>query len=114
MNKILVIDDEQQILDLVWKVLSKYGFNVEIASGGKEGLDKFDDGAFDLVITDIRMNGIDGKQVLNHIRNSNKPETPVIGFSGTPWLLENGNFDIVLTKPFFIKDIVHAVQQLSS
>lgn len=114
MNQILVIDDEKQILDLVQKVLSRSGFDVEIASDGQRGIEKFDYGCFDLVITDIRMPGVDGNSVVNHIRNSDRPNTPVIGFSGTPWLLEKSHFDMVLTKPFFLEDIVNAVRHLSS
>ena len=114
MNQILVIDDEKSILNIVKQVLSKYGYKVEIASDGKEGIQKFNDGLFDLVITDILMPGIDGNGVVQHIRNSDRQYTPIIGFSGTPWFLKDSEFDIVLTKPFPLKDLVYAVQDLSS
>ena len=114
MNQILVIDDEKSILNIVQQVLSKYGYRVEIASDGKEGIQKFNDGFFDLVITDILMPGIDGNGVVQHIRNSDRQYTPIIGFSGTPWLLKDSEFDIVFTKPFPLKDLVDAVQDLSS
>jgi len=114
MNQILVIDDENLILDLVRKILSRYGFDVEIAPDGQRGIEKFDYGCFDLVITDIRMPGVDGNGVVNHIRNSDRPNTPVIGFSGTPWLLEKSHFDMVLAKPFSLEDFVNAVRRLSS
>ena len=55
MLKIMVIDDEQLILDMVKHVLTKFGFKVETASNGKEGIKKFDKNHFDLVITDICM-----------------------------------------------------------
>jgi len=113
MYKILVIDDENAILNLVHTALSRVGYTVEIALNGEKGLEKFDSGQFDVVITDIIMPGIDGREVIRHIRNSDRPFTPVIGFSGTPWLLENNQFDVVITKPFFLEDLVNSVQHLS-
>jgi len=114
MHQILVIDDEKSILDIVREVLTVYGYEVEIAADGQEGIQKFDDGSFDLVITDMQMPGIDGNNVVRHIRNSDRQFTPVIGFSGTPWLLKKSDFDIVFTKPFSLKDLVNAVQYLSA
>lgn len=114
MHNILVIDDEKPILDLVRLVLTRAGFKVEIAPGGQEGIKKFDDGCFDLVITDMLMPGVDGNHVVKHIRNSDRPRTPIIGFSGTPWLCENSAFDTVFAKPFPLKDLVNSVQKLSS
>jgi len=113
MNRILVIDDEKAILDLIQMVLSRAGFKVEIALDGREGIQKFDTGRFDLVITDILMPGLGGREVVDHIRNSDRPCTPIIGMSGTPWLLENIQFDAVFTKPFPFKDLVNSIRHLS-
>jgi CheY-like chemotaxis protein len=113
MYQILVIDDENAILNVVQTALSKAGFKVEIALDGQKGIKKFNSGQFDVVITDILMPGLDGREVARHIRNSDRPHTPIIGFSGTPWLVENNQFDAVLTKPFPLKDLVNSVQHLS-
>ena len=77
-----------------------------------EGIRKFDDGSFDIVITDIRMPGIDGNGVLKHIRNSEKQFIPVIAISGTPWLMESNAFDMVLAKPFPLKKLVESIGSL--
>ncbi len=114
MPHILVIDDEKPILDLVRLVLTRAGFKVEIAPDGQEGINKFDAGCFDLVIIDILMPGVNGNSVVKHIRNSHRPDTPIIGFSGTPWLCENSEFDTVFAKLFPLKDLVNSVQELSS
>jgi CheY-like chemotaxis protein len=113
MLQILVIDDEKAILDMIRMALTRFGYKVEIAADGYQGIQKFDNGHFDVVITDIFMPKLDGSRVAQHIRHSNRPSTPIIGFSGTPWLLENGDFDMVLTKPFALKDLMNAVQDLS-
>lgn len=114
MYHILVIDDEEAILNVVQTALSRAGFQVDIALDGQKGIQKFDSGRFDLVITDILMPGLDGREVVKHIRSSHRPFTPIIGFSGTPWLVENNQFDAVFTKPFPLEDLVNSVQHLSA
>jgi CheY-like chemotaxis protein len=112
MSTILVIDDEKGILQLMHQALTKYGYNVETADDGQEGIRKFDDGCFDIVITDIRMPFIDGNGVVAHIRKSEKQSVPVIAISGTPWLLEADNFDKVLPKPFPLKQLIDSIRSL--
>lgn len=112
MRTILVIDDDKPVLETVREILAKFGYKVETAADGKEGIQKFDDGDFDLVITDIRMPGINGTGVAQHIRNSDRHFTPVIGISGTPWLLQGTDFDAVLPKPFQIKTLIESVKKL--
>jgi CheY-like chemotaxis protein len=113
MSTILVIDDEKGILQLMHQALTKYGHNVETADDGREGIRKFDDGCFDIVITDIRMPLIDGNGVVAHIRKSEKKSVPVIAISGTPWLLEADNFDMVLPKPFLLKQLIDSIRSLA-
>ncbi len=114
MHQILVIDDEKSILDIFQQALSRSGCKVEIASDVTEGIKKFDDGLFDLVITDILIHGRSGNDIVQHVRNSDRQFTPVIGISGTPWLLKDGDFDMVFTKPLSLKKLVDAVHDLSS
>ena len=113
MSTILVIDDEKGILQLMHQALTKYGHIVETADDGQEGIRKFDDGCFDIVITDIRMPLIDGNGVAAHIRKSEKQSVPVIAISGTPWLLKADNFDMVLPKPFLLKQLIESIRSLA-
>ena len=112
MSAILVIDDEKGITRIIEEVLTKTGHKVEIAANGMEGIQKFDNGRFDMVITDMRMPGIDGEGVLQHIRRSERQTTPIIGISGTPWLLKEADFDMILSKPFPLKELVDSVKNL--
>lgn len=112
MSTILVIDDEKRIAALILEALSMFGHEVEIATDGQDGIRKFDNRKFDLVITDIRMPGADGNRVAHHIRNSEKKYTPIIGMSGTPWLLENDEFDLVISKPFPLQILIESVENL--
>ncbi len=114
MCNVLVIDDEESIVLMLTMALARYGCNVEIATDSTSGIKKFDEGHFNLVITDIRMPGIDGNGVARHIRNSKKSSTPIIGMSGTPWLQDDRYFDAILAKPFSIKVLVDTVKYLTT
>ncbi len=109
MSKILVIDDEKGILQLIRQALTRFGHKVETAGDGQEGINKFDGGNFDIVITDMCMPGVDGNGVVTHIRNSPRQTVPVIAISGTPWQLESSKFDLVLIKPFPLKKLVDSI-----
>lgn len=112
MRTILVIDDESGITQVIEEALEMVGYEVEVARNGREGIRKFDDRPYDLVITDICMPGINGKSVARHIRSASHGTTPIIGISGTPWMLENDDFDMVLAKPFPLEVLIRSVQQL--
>ncbi len=112
MQKILIIDDEKSILTLLREALRKFGYDVAVAENAQEGITKFENGRFDLVVTDMQMPGMNGDMVVRHIRNSNRQFTPVIGCSGTPWMLEGCDFDMVLTKPFHLREIGNAIENL--
>jgi len=114
MSTILVIDDEKCILQIICQALTKFGHKVETAVDGQEGIEKFDGGNFDIVITDIRMPGVDGNGVVKHIRNSDRQSIPVIAISGTPWQLEANNFDMVLPKPFPLKKLVDSIRSFGT
>ena len=111
-HRVLVIDDQLSVAEILREFLTDAGYQVNTASGGHEGLRMFEDTHFDVVITDVRMGDIDGRAVAQHIRNSAKPGTPVIGISGTPWLLENDKFDRVLAKPFSLKSLSQTMEAL--
>ena len=113
MCTILVIDDEKGILHVIKETLTRFGHNVEIAIDGIEGIQKFDDGSYDMVITDLCMPRLDGKGVVRHIRNSCRNSIPVLGISGTPWQTQDSGFDAVLSKPFPLLDLVESVKKLT-
>lgn len=112
MKKILVIDDDDAVVLLLTVALERCDFDIEIAKNGREGIQKFDEGRFDLVITDIRMNKPSGHDVLDHIRKSPRKFTPTVGISATPLLQEENDFDAVFSKPFLIQPLIDTVNRL--
>ena len=110
---ILIIDDEPAILRLMRIILSKVGYAIDTAENGEGGIRKIKKNKYSLILTDMRMPGITGSQVLEYLRNkSPQKETPIIGMSGTPWLLEQDDFDAVLEKPVSLKETLDIVSQL--
>jgi CheY-like chemotaxis protein len=112
MDKILVIDDDDAVVLVLTMALERCGFDVEVAKDGVEGIKRFDEGRFDLVITDILMDKPDGHDVLSHIRKSHRKFTPTIGISATPMHLEESDFDAVFEKPFQIQPLIDTVNGL--
>jgi len=80
-KEILVIDDEQMILDMLDQILSAAGYDVHLALGGKKALEVFAEHPVELVLTDIKMPGVDGYHLLREIKGKN-PETRIVLMSG--------------------------------
>jgi DNA-binding response OmpR family regulator len=114
MPAILLIDDEQMILKMLKMGLEAYGFQVAIAASGEEGIDKFTNDHFDIVITDMEMPGMGGRGVVRNIRKSDRYGTPIIGVSGNPQLLEGTDFNTTFPKPLSIQALVESVNSLAS
>ena len=110
--KILIIEDEKNISEIVAKYLEKEGYATLIANDGIEGLALFRDSNPDLVISDVMMPTIDGFEVLREIRLIS--DVPVIMLTAKQEEVdrlkgfENGADDYV-TKPFSPKELVRRV-----
>ncbi|MBC7124202.1 MAG: sigma-54-dependent Fis family transcriptional regulator [Bacteroidales bacterium] len=86
MSKILVIDDEKAIRNTLKDILEVEGHNVDVAEDGHAGLEMFDNGAYELVLCDIKMPQMDGIEVLEKLQER-QPDVPVVMISG------HGNID---------------------
>ncbi len=81
MKKILVIDDDEQVVTLIGRWLAKAGYEVEGACDGDRGLRVLENERVDLIVIDIVMPGKDGLETIPMIRKMNKP-VPIIAMSG--------------------------------
>ena len=103
MFTILTIDDEENIRNGLADNFELEGYNVEKAANGKEGLAKIAKGGIDLVITDLRMDGIPGEEVVRRVTTEN-PGIPIIVLTGHGSIedataaIKAGAYDF-LTKP---------------
>jgi len=76
--RVVVIDDEADILQLIRMKLSKEGFNVSTASNGDEGIEKVLREKPDVIIVDILMPGKDGYQLVSEVKAKLREESPII------------------------------------
>jgi phosphate regulon transcriptional regulator PhoB len=114
-KKILIVDDEPDLVELVSYNLRKEGFKVSSASNGEDALEKVRKDGYDLIILDLMLPGIQGAELCRMLRGNPKTETiPVIMLTAKGELadkirgLETGADDY-MTKPFSPKELVARV-----
>jgi len=113
-RRILVVDDNRDIRNVISHMLRLLGFDVALASNGIEALAAFIESSFDLVVTDLQMPTMDGSKLAQLVKERS-PKTPVILITGTDgetvWKkVTKGSVDSVIFKPFKLKDFQSAVQ----
>ena len=112
---VLIIDDEKNIREGLAAAFEMDGYNVKIAADGKEGLAFLAKGDVDLVITDLRMPGISGEDVLRKV-TTEMPGIPVIVLTGHGSIdaavdaMRNGAYDF-LTKPLNLDQLALVVKR---
>lgn len=110
--RILVVDDEETIRELLSKTLALADYEVDVAPDGKTGIDRMRIIPYDLLITDLRMPGVDGLTVIREARRL-KADIPVIivtGYSTEASAIEAINLGVqgYLTKPFRVPRVLAA------
>lgn len=113
--RVLVVDDEESIRDLLSKTLALADYEVDLAPDGRTALDRLRLIQYDLLITDLRMPGVDGLTVIREARRL-KAELPVIiitGYSSEASAIEAINLGVqgYLTKPFRVPRVLAAASK---
>ncbi len=113
--EVLILDDEPIVGKRLKPALTKIGCNVEVFQDPKEALDRIDQKKFDIVVTDIRMDEIDGLQVLDRVVKKSQ-HTKVIMITGYAMMsvareaMERGAFDFI-AKPFTPNDLREVIDR---
>lgn len=113
--RVLVVDDEATIRDLLSKTLALAEYDVDLAPDGRTALDRLRIMPYDLLITDLKMPGVDGLAVIREARRL-KADLPVIiitGFSTEASAIEAVNLGVsgYLTKPFRVPRVLAAASK---
>jgi CheY-like chemotaxis protein len=119
MNRILVVEDEESLRDVMHKLLSRSGYQVDCANNGREAITKVRTRTPDLVITDLIMPEVEGLELICMLRKE-FPSLPIIATSGggrcgpQDYLLLAAKFGAakVLPKPFTQEQLVGVVTEV--
>ncbi|HEX6189058.1 MAG TPA: response regulator [Pyrinomonadaceae bacterium] len=116
-TRILVVDDEEYVRDLLRDILEKEGCEAVVADGGYQALSLFENGNFDAVFTDIGMPGMNGWELSRAVRqrNTNIPVAVITGWGEAVGSQERqaAQVDWVLAKPFETPQIVEMAHEVS-
>lgn len=117
-TKILILDDEAIVCKRLAPAFQKAGYSVVTYNDSNSAKARVDTERFDIVITDLKMEGVDGMRFLEHVKET-WPDTSVIVITGfaTPDTAKEsfikGAFDFI-AKPFKLGDILDTVKRLDS
>lgn len=113
--KILVVDDEELIRDVIKEYLEANNYIVDEASNGIEALEKLENNKYDLLILDIMMKELDGFSMLDRLDKSKMIPTIILSARGEEYDKLHGfdlGIDDYLTKPFSPKELVARVKAI--
>ena len=116
--RILVIEDEQNVAAFVQQGLKETGYEVYLAYDGTNGLDLLTQQSFDLIILDIMLPGMDGREIAIKIRQMGYKDLPILMLTalGTTENIVKGldaGADDYLIKPFKFKELLARIRALS-
>jgi two-component system response regulator VicR len=118
---ILCIEDEPEMIDLIRLILSRRGFEVVGAAGGKEGLEKVRENPPDLILLDLMMPDMDGWEVYQQIKADEKTkDIPVIVVTAKAQSIDKvlglhiAKVDDYIAKPFSPQDLLNSVDKVFS
>ena len=114
--KVLLVDDERQLVDALKAILKKNNFSVDCAFNGEDGLDLALTGIYDVIVLDIMMPKIDGLTVLKNLRE-NKINTPILMLSAKSEISDkviglNMGADDYIAKPFDTQELLARIRAL--
>jgi len=116
-RKVLLVEDEDDIREVVSEMIEDMGYEVTSVSNGMDALEAISSQDLDLVITDVKMQGLDGLSLAKLIRDMS-PHLPVALMTAFPpddlnELIDNRSIDTVLRKPFQLADLQGVVEGLT-
>lgn len=114
-ESILIVDDEEEILKVAEKIFSDLGYRVRTAVSGMAAIENYRNDPADLIILDIQMPGIDGRETLSRLRQINPAVKAlyVTGYAKPEVLsaIEQAKEAEVIQKPFSIQEMAKAVRE---
>ncbi|MCA9430181.1 MAG: response regulator, partial [Candidatus Omnitrophica bacterium] len=116
-KRILIVDDEKQLSDLMRDFLRDAGYTVEQAMDGIEAMGRLENKVYDVMILDLRMPRKDGLEVLEELRKTTSGMSILVvtGLASNEEIDQAAAYgaDKILRKPFQLDELLHAVEEIS-
>ena len=115
--RVLIVDDDKRSLEILAEFVSKLGYNVLMSSDGLQAIKRIKEEELDVVLTDLKMPGADGIEVLKVAKETN-PDLHVVIITGyasletTLQAIKEGAYDYI-TKPFKLDEVAVVLKNLS-
>jgi CheY-like chemotaxis protein len=113
--KIMIIDDEEEMRNVLSEILQDDGHKIEVAANGKRGIELLKKKEFDLIFTDLGMPGMSGRQVAEEIKRINNtiPVALITGWGVQPedFEMKKSGVDFIVKKPFRVDQVLQLVQE---
>lgn len=109
---ILIVEDDEPTQNLLRAVLRRYGYSTEIASNGREAIEKLQAAHYSAVILDIMMPVVGGREVIDFLNTMTDPIPVVVCSAAGPAALagfQDGVVKAIVRKPFEIEEFITAV-----
>ena len=112
MARILIVDDNQSVRNTLRRMLESESYEIHEAIDGEEGLQLYQEISPDLVITDFKMPGMDGAELIGKIRDVG-PDAKIILVTGgyLDMLGEGVEADLKVQKPFDVDELLQTVEE---
>ena len=118
-RRILYIEDDPEMIDLVSMILSRHGFTVKGAHGGRQGLDLVHQDPPDLILLDLMMPGMDGWEVYQHLKADDNTKTiPVIIITAKAQAIDRvlglhiARVNDYISKPFRPQELLDSIENV--
>ncbi|MBW4891907.1 response regulator transcription factor [Mucilaginibacter sp. HMF5004] len=115
LKRILAVDDDLYILDALSELLKYSGYDIDTTPKGEEVFNKIDEHVPDLILLDVMLSGLDGREICKQLKSNNKTSgIPVIMISATPNISESvktSGADDYIAKPFDISHLLDKIEK---
>lgn len=119
-KNVLIVDDEEIVLDVLQKMFSNLGYTTVVSNLGKDAMEKFSAGNFNIVLLDLFMPDTNGFKLAQQIRNI-RPDQEIVLVTGMgdrngidSYKLKECRIDYVLPKPFSFNKVKSIISQIES
>jgi CheY-like chemotaxis protein len=118
MKKVLIIEDEESAIEVLYYNIKRRGYLVEIANCGEDGLEKIINSSPDIVLLDIKLPDMDGWEILQQMNSKGISETKVIIVSAATQKsdlerAEAKKVSLYVTKPFDLQKLMESIARLA-